>query len=1194
MPTFSHPSKHSFNIHLKDAIFRGLGSTNINEFKSLGNSDFARSVFGTGENSYVFQSNHTPFDYIKHLAPDVQYKYHKYDTSSMTYTEVLISETDLLSLITYHEKNKEDGSTSPPQSRKTIREIQNSLEGCVVGMYTPTTQQQNGQDEEQQETQVEKKKVASIQFLKAKNSGVRKVVGNGIPTFADYPRTPAGTRYSYTTTNQVQQSGLQGENVGVYRPITSSDDPKDKVVAPLRVSFDQSTGTWNIANQILVIAADDIPSAEVRRFEEVDALIDGSLKPEDFSTGTVAQKPHKAIGNKSTGRGITISPERGNPNLFTPKFIECSGDRPVEMIRITNRTNNNIIKGSLVLCNYVNGEWYPIYIEAPSAKKAKVGKWNFSQFIVNYDYFFRDARFANTALGIANYGSKLSPATYKAKTRLAYYAHDSKVWRSVHHDTNNASIIVKANFYPENSIDQLGSLKDYTSSDWDISISGYWQCSNFDFVSKKLGGNCVGTILGRTNVTHGQEIYRTVSEALENRGRPIEPVGYDFPHFWGAILTEGYSPDTTSKLFNPISYTRSINNSFLPLDGTLDIFNDDILAREWAIATINNNGIKTSGPGSGLFADRSDFLFKQLPADIATNAGFISENGTPIKLANLEGDLISINIPEKIVPSPIYLTNNGLSLYDLKPISPNIIQFTPLSYHTLCLDKKFFGTKYQNSQPYAQYLENPFSTSYRKGAGIDPWMISKNLRSVSSLNTKDNPVWWIFDAARDLIKDDYPENTDYTWTSRYYNKYNKSLQFPIRKHNTVKRTPSLQWDGYWLSHGRGCGYIGIIGASCSVNLAGTKEFTISVLQNLGVRPRATSPPIGSTFNGGIGLGSQGSTLPSFTSTGGGALTFTNLWGNNDAQESLGGAVLYMQAYESWPEEDKWFDARFNTVFHFNPKPSGQVSIVNGLYLPRQEIIYQNVEPPLVINENSDLANGIVSDYTNGILSKNFRRTVDKISTSVEHRVPSKYDHATKSHKALDMGTLISSGTKLAPPSEWRVETNRDGKLLPFVYQKAVIGLYPVSYQIIDPGAFFKVNDILSGPKSTKIKVKEINNTGGILNFEFIEKGEGFLPGDFPYTLNIGNAKIKFTHGVVYGKISKDSGPKLAYNTSIISTPSKEGENYGRLEKDVSIKLLDGVQGNQFDLFFWFQNDPTFVSMFYEETMQNQYINLKIN
>jgi hypothetical protein len=1153
-PLSSQPSKHSFLIALDDAIFKGLGSTNILDFKAVTRSDMVRKIFG---NTTTLSETSTPFDYIKILKPSIEYSYIKFDTTSKTYNRIVISESNILSLITYHEKNEETGQMSNvPENRKTIRDIQNSLHGHISG-----TTSVDGPN----------KILVAIYFLKSNKFNGRKIVPSNIPIISDYPRTEAGTKYSLGATLDCQNSGINGENIGVYQKTDGdTDSPSDKVAAPLRLSYDRSTSTWSAANQLLVVAAEDIESANIRPLDEIDSLINGSLNPSDFSTGTVDEKPQKGIGNFTTGKGVVFSPERGNPHLFTPNFIQTSGGRPVETIRITNRTNGAIAKGSLLMCNYINGEWIPTVIKESDEVKTSANKWSFSQFIVSSDFFFKDNRFyskrqqdPDSSLQIGNpsyIGSILS--TYKRKVRLKYFA-DWAETGILHEPQYN---LVKANWYPNDTA--FESKPDYTSDDWNLDIpEAYFQFSNFDFVSSKLGGQCAGTILGRTNIDYGESTYRLVSEI--SRGSK-DPVGYDFPFFWGAILTEGYTEEKTQRLKSGTVPYSGIG-PMVKDKGSIDINNDTIIAREWAAHSLSTQaGIPTGAIGLGLFAEAGDANFKQLPADIATHASPSGKYGTPIKIPKIKTDLRSLNVFQNLYPELSYLTSPSGEVFDLKPVNSNVIQFTPLSYHTLALDResRFGQGKWKVKGEVPSNEGASTEDYYRVGAGIDP----DSLVNPADLRViYDNPAAFIYDAARDFILE--ANKSTRIWPTRY-DQVGSGLWRPLNpflRSNTVGAAEQ-PWNGFWSDKGKGANMVGITGASCTVNVGGRRELPLSTIQMLGLNKitRGTGGG-GVSWGSTVGFGLSAAFNVGFSVSQSQTRAFSQ-WGNNDAQDSLGGAVLYLQAYEAWPESDKWFDARYNTVFHFNPKSNSGI--------PPTTVLYSGIRPPS--------RDPIPSGYTNGILTQNFQRTVDQVTSSLDYRVPSKYNHDTKSHDVMEIGTVINSGTFMAPPNEWRVERCRSGKLLPFVYEKLTIGLTTTDSSVVSAGTGFTINEQVTASKGVKIKVTSVSN-GGIGGFSLLDAGEGFLPSDFAGSgldLKVKNAVIRFTSGIVTSKIAKDSSPEQLIPPMLISTPSKFGENYNLQEKDVTLVIPDGTKANSVDLFFWFQNDVSYTPMFYRS---NQYV-----
>jgi hypothetical protein len=1150
-PLSSQPSKHSIHIYMDDATFKGLGSTNVLDFKALVRSDMRQRIFG----SATLTANSTPFDYIKILKPNIKYSYTRFDVTSKTYNRVIISEADILNLIAYHEKNEETGESDPPQSRKTIRDIQNSLHGYIAG-----TTSSDGSGEV----------FASVHFLKSDKSNGRKIIPSNIPIISDYPRTDAGTKYSFRATLNHQQSGVNGENIGVYKKTDgNTDSPSDKVAAPLRLSYDRSNGTWGVANQMLVVAAENIESANIRPLDEVDSLLNGALNPDDFSVGSVDQKPQKGIGNFTTGKGVVFSPERGNPHMFTPNFIQCSsGERPVETIRITNRTNGTIKKGSLLMCNYINGEWIPTVIRESDEVKTAANKWSFSQFIVSSDFFFKDNRFySQRPLAQGGFGSTASIDEgnaiysksildiYKSKVRLKYFT-DWAEAGMLHEPQYN---LVKANWYPNDS--NFESRPDYTANDWNLDIpEGYFQFSNFDFVSDKLGGQCAGTIIGRTNIDHGEPVYRLVSETY--RGDK-EPVGYDLPFFWGAVLTDGYVETETQRLRSGTIPYSGIG-PMVKSTGNIDIYNDTIIAREWAVQSLAGDGTLTGSIGLGLFADSSDPNFKQLPADIATHASPSGKYGAPIKIPKIKTDLRSLNVFQNLYPDLSYLTSQSGEVFDLKPANSNIIQFTPLSYHTLALDR---GSRF--GQGNWNHRGSSTSGYYRVGGGIDP---DRRTNPADLMVLPNNPAAFIYDAARDFILE--ANRNTRIWPERYDQVGGSGLWRPLNpflRSNTVLAAEE-PWDGFWSSKGRGANMVGITGASCTVSLGGRKELPISTIQMLGIGKKAVSGGGGGISFSSVAQGFATAGL-SVSQAPVGATRSLSQWGNNDAQDSLGGAVLYLQAYEAWPESDKWFDARYNAVFHFNPPSNSGI--------PQTTVLYSGIAPPS--------SNPIPSGYTNGILTQNFRRTVDQITSSVEHRVPSTYNHGANSHEVMAIGTVVTSGTLMAPPNEWKVERCRNRKLLPFVYEKLVIGLTTTGSSIANAGSGFTVNEQITASKGVKVKITSVGNNGSIAGFSLLDAGEGFLPSDFAgngFELKMKNAILKFTSGIVLSKITKDSGPQRLVQPMLISTPSKFGENANLKEKDTVIAIPDGAKTNSLDLFFWFQNDVSYTPMFYRT---NQYI-----
>ena len=1196
-PISSVAKKHSIALHIPYLQNRGFATTNITDMRSfLSNKKFSKETFNGIESLPEGSSNQHVFDLFESIMtsigiPDQQegsrgsnitgglrYYYVKYNKESGSFQKVTISTDSIIRLIEFHEKNHETGTSSPSSSRQDIRNIQNSLHGSIVGTI-------GGQDVDthnvNESSRVEK--AVEIFFLGSKNQYGRVVATKGFPNIVESPRTAAGSRYSHKYSKRIS-SKADATNIATYvrssgNVLEDSSCPQDDLVCgKLGLTFDDSNGTWTVQNNLMVVAVDTIPSAPVEPLTTISEYAAGNKKPENIYFGTAEDNPDKSIAGFSTGRAMPVYPQRGNPNLYGPKFFrnrENDEDTPEarkkpEIIRVVNRFSSTIDAGTLFMVSKINGEWIPVIAPTPgeTVVPTVTAKWGFQQYIVNSDSFFVDTSYydnrqdgqsrpyVNSTINIAK-----PPDSYQdlsgGKMKEYYRA------AVINNYSNGLNLLNDNPYDPQFNSPTSESQISFPSSmsnsrpTFSIPVGQYNKVSSFDYVDSSLGGINTQTILQRTNPHTGDGVYSLNSQFS---------LQIEIPLFFGCVFPDGFTPETAGKLRSSegiqcvsiggggIQLASSASVSTNVVNGSVTYYNADEFG-------YGNVVLKTDDPGFGLFKDESDSNLKQLPADIGTHASPNGSYGMPLR--TMEHQKMTLNLQSDDVERYLFRLLEGVHLtpnepelgevFDLRPLNPKKICFMPLQQELAFLhkdvDASVGSTTFSNYDMQYQHFEGRALNRSVSGGGAN-----LNVPDIGRLFVRGGS----YSFPSRLSGTHIGEATHRIWPR--VEPRNRRAKYGLPHLEDPFVNPLLGYGGYNVPY-KSFYHFGIIGANTNISIGNKDTFVINTLESFGhggfTTGGAVPSPTYQSVGGGLAFGTS---LLTFNAPAG-ALFDNTQWGSRDGEDDAGTAVLYLQVYHEWPEEDTLFDARYNVVLHFNPKFRS-----NG------------EEPTTLYNEGVSAPDDLEFDDS-GFVVANWQRNVDNITSSVEYRVPSVIGLGDSGYTEMDADTVITVDTPVGNPTEWKVDRSRNRKLLPYVHKRRVLGINDGATSIVS-GSFEEneINAHFNCANGIVIKAT------GTHSFTVLDPGSGFAPKDFDpetdyFTFTAGNATLRATSGKVVNMVHRDDAPEQVVSSQKINVGSANGRNAGANAGSANVNLIGNLHPKgRYNLFFFFQNDCSFVSM----------------
>lgn len=1110
----SYHNNHVFIIldpHFQDY---GVGSLTKSGFEEFAKTDFGKKVLEGRARDNIFGA--------LSIYAELGY-YHKYDGS--TYVKDLISAASLLSLIDYHESGKaQKEDTKIEALDKQIKDIKNSLEGFVV-------------------FKKENKTILKCYFNpigKGKNDRV--VTQKGSPLITSTPRLPSGRKVSSRHSQEARQTITDNfPGIGTYVDATNGgDDDVDNVVTgPMRLSWNEVTGSWESANQQIARLLTDIDPANIVGVEFTDEMLNDTTPNEFFSKFS-----SQYLGQRATGIAMPLSIQSNNPDMFGPNLIKCQGSNMVEQISVVNRSNDSFKNGDIVLCSFIGGEWIVQKFGTLETKPqpTSIGRWGFTKLIANSDWYFRDSS-----------DELLLPAACQDLLRSKFYL-----------SLNNVNSSLLAQIASKQEISALNTIGNNAKATRNLNY--YIQTTSFDNSGPIKGGTGAHDFYSRTN-TERPEFLDTITY-------------YQTPIFWGPVFTDGYSS---------VGHARMLAST--------------VACSGWKHTGISSSSSGNPLPnanGDGFFVEGSmisgvpsldinDSNFLQLPADIATNGkyggdGFPIEDTSKIIRAinsTREGGMSFASEISRLINDEgfaYYLGEAGRpnDMYGLKPANPLKLQFSPLCAELAgsddvnsvnLLPKYAFDRNFKKN---AREALKPIEVAGKPAGQEIPYETSLFGKLYDRLNSFSLGILTLITP---VLCNVYANELVREFQGIPYDCYIKKT--PLNKPKaatTVFNTPENPARN-------GANLVGIITArnAFTKNKGGT--LNVSLKQIFGM--------YGNFIGGGGGgsiavtiLGSLGAWTTDNTSSLKGR--YAPIWGSvmGDSIDSFGTTALHCMVWDYWPEQQTVFIPQYFTVLHFNPgKLLSEARTRRGTMPADTGTTVTTTPRPVNIDiVDFDIDFRIPSYQTlhsdggySPVYEGDTIDSTDTLAPASDWRV-----------NTIRRGQLVTN----------------DG----FYYYKLVIGLDKNSGTIDTAGTGFSIGNKIETSKGVTIEVTGIDSaTGGITSFDFAEdttlsgkipptialprkRGEGFLPTDFqnPYSVTLksptsgaSSAIIKFSKGFAYNQIKQDKGPKM--RTPITRLSSSSGEGTARVEetKNTTLNIEDNTGSkypNKYEAFYFFHND----------------------
>ena len=1121
----AYKGNHVFII--LDAHFQnyGVGSLTKSGFTEFSNTDFGNKVLINRSKTNIFTA----------LSLTLEGTYRRYDKdrdSGSPYVATTISITSLLDLIDYHESGNAQTDSKDASKDQTIKDIQNSLEGYVS--FKNATGEL----------------IVKCYFNGlGKDNNDRVITQKGSPLITATPRTAGGRKYSSRQSHKVRLEETNGfPNIGTIIDTSKirDDEVEHTVTGPIRLSWNEVTGTWESSNQVIVRLLSDLEPANIVGFE----LSDDDLNNTNSST-YYDKSSAKYMSQRTTGIAMPLSIQNNNPTMFGPNLIKQGANVKVERISVVNRSNDSFKNGDIVVCSFIGGEWIVQKFGSLTTKPqpTSIGRWGFTKLIANSDWYFRDTS-----------GVLTLPATCQDLLRAKFYTSLASVNSAI--PTNIASKL------------DISALNLIGTVNTNRQLNYYIQTTSFDNSGPTKGGTGTQDFYSRINVEQP-----AVRDTIKYSQTPI---------FWGPVFPDGYSSAgharmrANSAIFSGWKHTGiSTASSGKPELNALSNF-------------FASNSSRTIQGVPNLNVDDSNFL--QLPADIATN-GQYGGDGFPIEdthkiiqaVNSRVGFAQSINSLINSEGFAYYLgqANKPSDMYGLKPSNPLKLQFSPLCAELAGSDdanSQYLTPKYAFDRNFQKNARDALKnvTRYDATAGAE---IPNTASLFGGLYTR------LAAFGISNLTTITPVTCDGVYASASVGQF-QGIPYDCYISKTPLNKPKASSTMFWTPTNPaqdGANLVGIIAARnvFTKNKGGT--FNISLKQMFGMYGKYIGNGSSGTSQNVTIIGS----VSAWTTDNSASFKarYSPIWGStqSDSIDSFGTTALHCMVWDYWPEQQTIFIPQYFSVLHFNPgvlfsAPRTRVGIFRpdstGTTTTRAPGSPTTTPPPVNID---------IADF------------------DVDFRIPSlNIKGSDGGYTPVSDGAVIAFANTLVADGDSRINTVRRGQLVTnegFFYYKLVIGLNRDSATITTAGTGFTVGDKIEAGKGVTIEVTAAPN-GGISNFTFAEdtslegklpanvslprkQGEGFRHSDFPtatpYKITLKSptngtsAVITFSSGKAYKQIKQDVGPKM--RTPITRLSSSSGEGTARVEetKNSTLNIEDNTgakYANKYEAFYFFHNDIT--------------------
>jgi hypothetical protein len=1031
--------------------------------------------------------------------------------------------------------------------------IQNSMSGCIIFPLKDVkilNQPRNS--------------LIRLYILDNKDSDSSKTVSfNGSPFISAIPQTAEGMRYGHENTAIAP--------VGVYDK-TSGDpnNPKDKVAGQMRMVWVPSTRTWESGTQqIMVRLIDDIDAAVIPELtgEELLALSQGQIYD-------VSPEENPIIAKIDNGRGLVVSTENGNPNLFGPNFRGgCDDSAKKSIIDVVNRSPRAYKQGSLVVCSLINGEWIIVSGEGGLVESKKLfnfGRFEFQQYVLPTNLLFTSPDSA----------SVLSPDIWASKIRDDYYINIG--------DDRLKVLNLIAKTIPENTDDPIRFILD-AFKDKDLRSNLYNNALTNQYIDGTRAltffnnyycknNNILELVMPSTEHTYGvpknaiAKSARLYNLALPAAAGPSDPIDQlEIPFFWGLVFPDGYQSAGTSKFLARTDLNLRSKT----------VFDKDPSFKEFSV------GVTESLPPIG----NDQALFEYITGHSILHVIINELQINPLDLVRQTGGWYRpVSIFRDVINDYSKLYNylsseqldgqqsisNGINknritggVYGLEPINPRKLQFTPLSidalYSNSVLDypEQNLNFNFNILKAGIATLGGLLNNTMAEGTATTLLDYNKFLFSQSTISENLIPDQHFFGNKHNFKALAFSQafaNSNGEINLSLLNRHPAPLgvvnggniipPFPKENSSNPRRSPVMP----------------IIAVKSTIK-TNSKALRFTVPQTFGNPPKNT---VSGGQGGGITILPIGGGIAWSTPASPIQTNSSPQWGDpsrEDDIDSFGTDALHVRIFENWPDNQTIFLGPIFTPLHFNP------SCTNFKY----NYSYDNNTKRIIVDpiRNDD------------------NQQIDNVST-VDFKEPTDINNSI-----FGVGNSVST-TNLAPIPDWKYNTIRRARLLTgggFVYLKKVIHVSSVNPKndedgnAINRGSNYKNDDEFSFPDGTTFKVN-VGTNGDITSIKEIKVNfeNNLIIDQSKYLAAITSLNIQPTYlgsggsGALFDVefkigeiIGYDKPPKEVVKKTRLTTSSNNGAKMIETTTEVEVDFSE-TDKKSFDIFYFFNNDPTSYSI----------------
>jgi hypothetical protein len=971
------------------------------------------------------------------------------------------------------------------------------------------------------------------------------------------------------------------ESTGVFKGdgITDSKDAQDQAVGPMLTVWNENLGGYQSPSPFLSRLLEDIPSAEIPLIT-LDTTNTTNRNPEEFFEGI----------NKSSqathGMATPLNVHGGDPNQFGPNFTKCD-TTDVEKIQATNRSNVNFTQGEVVLTYPIDGEFI-IQKYSPLTEEVvpfQQGRTAFYQFIATSDELFRPLVIADDDEKVNK--SYVLPNDFLNMVRYRYYSTsdlENKVielpeWQK----TAKINPYCQLRYYQIPQPDGSGMINTFTNPDGPaIGTGGISSDIPLWWGPVFVEGVTANTQWKSTNKGVRINAYTYEEQAEEDLPDIDSFDGLNFPAMqaFNGPYGKGH-PDE-----NTYSFIKKFNEA---VDGGERTYFGGAPNPSTYVAISGSNGLSKFTPAYDLAAANPNNICFQLCQ--AEYVGAVDDATTNSALSN--------DAPGAMYDSTAMrcrrLQENATVEWNAKSPTVSFETLQEKIRSAITYRQVYFGDGYGNID---------FSARVSRDVG-------GNTTGSHYFYNKDGGgstgVCFPYDVYTKWKALNRPRDTNEPWGGD----------------GALSATMSSQT---YITSRVGSNTVGISVMRRKFSGGGKSGATIStdVVGLYGVRGRSFGMAPSTSYSANI-IGAIMASITSTTTADTRGLTSGFGSTTGDSYYGFGSAGIFVRVYDGWPDQDTVAVPQYYTLLHFNPSTFYGVNDDNEL---------KTLFPPL----SPDVGN-IRSGVNQTLKEVRFYTSIDEYEDKtiaidipdpdmpdwIEERASTHYldfrepvyasyldvpdpEDATKNVRlraegdedgnSVLSGTFITSGTYLRPMDEWKLNIDRRGALVSetgYTYSQLHIGAASDDSSIVSSGNNFKQDDTFTLRNNIKIKIEEVED-GGVTGWSFYntdittsngtlrgidERGTGFLPSDFPFTMTFAAdgggefCEIKIEKGISYKRLGNDIGPKSLAGPTRLTLGSGEGKTWveGARSSSIAVAPTEGIRYlGQYEAVFFTQND----------------------